>query len=69
VDANERRQIGDLSHEWMRIHTRVDANGFTIYRRGCKQFSGGLITAEPTPSGARKDLAGQIVKLAGLEEA
>jgi len=51
------------------IHTRVDANGFTIYRRGCKQFSGGLITAEPTPSGARKDLAGQIVKLAGLEEA
>lgn len=32
-------------------------------------FREGLITAELTRRGARKDLAGQMVKLAGLEEA
>lgn len=48
--------------EWMRMvseYTEEDANSFRE----------GLITAELTPSGARKDLAGQMVKLAGLEEA
>jgi hypothetical protein len=37
-DAIERGQIGGFSQKWMRIHTRVDANGFETYRSGCDEF-------------------------------
>ena len=64
--ANERGQIGGFSQKWKRIHTRVDANGFRIYSRGCERFCRARwVIAELTPSGAGKDLAGQTVKLAG----
>jgi hypothetical protein len=31
-------QNGDFAQKRMRIHTRVDANGFRIYRRRCERF-------------------------------